>query len=397
MRVLFLSASGALGGSERVLLEMMATLRRTAPGWRLGLLAVEPGPLLQEASVLGVETMVEPLPPAFASLGESGRTRARLLAGLAMSTLPLARYRRRLKAALRDWRPDVVHSNALKTHVLAAWSTPAHARLVWHVHDYVSSRPLSRWLLRMHAGRPATIAANSQSVAADVAQVCGRAVSTVYNTVDLDRFTPAGPVADLDQLSGLPDAPRDTVRAGLVATFARWKGHETFLDALAALPDTLPVRGYIVGGPVYQTGRSQYSLAELREAATRRGVSGRVGFVGFLPDTAPAIRALDVVVHASTEPEPFGLVVAEAMACGRAVIVSGAGGALEIVRPGEDAIVCPPGDAAALGRHIQDLARDGARREALGRAARRHARERFSRDRLVGALYELYGLARPAA
>ena len=51
------------------------------------------------------------------------------------------------------------------------------------------------------------------------------------------------------------------------------------------------------------------------------------------------MRALDVVVHASTQPEPFGLVIAEAMACGRAVVVSSGGGAAEIVTPGEDALV----------------------------------------------------------
>ena len=54
------------------------------------------------------------------------------------------------------------------------------------------------------------------------------------------------------------------------------------------------------------------------------------------------MRALDIVVHASTEPEPFGLTIAEGMASGRAVIVSAAGGAAEIVQDGVDALTCAP-------------------------------------------------------
>src|SRR5205085_8086358 len=138
---------------------------------------------------------------------------------------------------------------------------------------------------------------------------------------------------------GLPRAVPGTLRVGLVATYARWKGQEVFLDAagrLAAGRPELPVRFYVVGGPVYQTRGSQFSEGELRRLAAQRGLADRVGFVGFREDTAPVYRALDVVVHASTRPEPFGLTVVEAMACGRPVIVSRAGGAAELFTPGYD-------------------------------------------------------------
>ena len=62
----------------------------------------------------------------------------------------------------------------------------------------------------------------------------------------------------------------------------------------------------------------------LRGAGLSVAVS--VGFTGRIDDVPAALRALDIVVHASVEPEPFGLVIAEAMACGRPVVVSRAGG-----------------------------------------------------------------------
>src|SRR6185436_5987649 len=117
-------------------------------------------------------------------------------------------------------------------------------------------------------------------------------------------------------------------------------------------------RGYVVGGPLYQTDGSQYSMEELRARADELGISARIGFTGFVSDPAAAMRALDVVVHASIEPEPFGLVIAEAMACGRPVIVSDAGGAAEIVTSGVNALVNSPGDADALADRIAQLAAD---------------------------------------
>src|SRR5262249_35188003 len=145
--------------------------------------------------------------------------------------------------------------------------------------------------------------------------------------IDLSRFGP-GTAADLDQLARLPPAARGTVRVGLVATYARWKGHLTLLNAarrLAEIDPGLPIRWYIVGGPIYHTA-AQHSESELRAAAAERGMAQQIGFIPFQADPAGVYRGLDVVVHASTLPEPYGLTVAEAMACGRAVIVSIGGG-----------------------------------------------------------------------
>jgi glycosyltransferase involved in cell wall biosynthesis len=233
--------------------------------------------------------------------------------------------------------------------------------------------------------------ANSRSVEADVREALDATapVETVYNAVDLDRFHPAGAAADLDRLSGLPPAPAGTVRVGLVATFGRWKGHDTFLDALARI-DRSRLRAYIVGGALYETIGSQYSIEELRAAAAAAGLGTEVGFTGFVEDPAPIMRALDIVVHASTHPEPFGLVIAEAMACARAVIVSGSGGATELVDDGVEAVTFPSGDAAALAAAIARLASDAPLRQRLGGAAREAAVTRFGRSTFGDRMMQIY-------
>jgi glycosyltransferase involved in cell wall biosynthesis len=216
-------------------------------------------------------------------------------------------------------------------------------------------------------------------------------VVTIYNAIDLERFSPQGPRMDLDERSGMPSAGLGVVRVGLVATFARWKGQKVFLKALSLLPPSLPVRGYIIGGPIYQTAGSQFSVEELRAEVARLGIQHKLGLTGFVDDAAAAMRALDIVVHASTEPEPFGMVIAEAMACGKPVIASSAGGALEVFEDEWTGLGHPAGDAAGLARRIEQLVEDSSLRSRLASAGMSDSRRRFSPSRLSGELVAMYG------
>lgn len=396
MRIVFLNPAGLIGGAERALLDVIASLRMAHPGWRLALIAAADGDLVREARALGVEASVVAFPRSLAVLGDAGvgsHTWTIGLAGrLAVAAPAVAIYRRRLARAISAMAPDLIHTNGFKMHVLGAWAAPRNIPVLWHIHDFVRVRPMMAPLLRAHARRCAAIVANSHSVAEDIRAALGQIppIFTVYNAIDLARFAPAGRVLDLDRLAGMPPLGAGGVRVGIVATMARWKGHETFLRAIALLPAAAPIRGYVIGGPLYETEGSQYTIAELRAIATQMGLDGRVGFTGFVKDVAPAMRALDIVVHASTQPEPFGLVIAEAMACGRAVIASAAGGAAEIIEDGIDALAHPPGDAPALARLIAQLAGDAAMRQRLGQAAAKASARRFTHERLAADLVPVY-------
>jgi glycosyltransferase involved in cell wall biosynthesis len=402
MGIVFLSPTGQSGGAEAALIELLAGLRESHPSWSLDVIVASDGPLVGGVRALGVPVQVLPFPPSVARLGDWSvgtglLARATFLVRCAGIAWPAARYLRRLRSLLRDRGPAVIHTNGFKMHVLGAWAKPRDSKVLWHLHDYIARRALTAKLLRYSAHRCAAAIANSRSVADDMRTVCGSAlpVHPVWNAVDLNRFSPRGPQLDLDAMSGLPSAT-DVIRVGLIATFARWKGHPTFLRALAMLPPSLRVRGYVIGGPVYETAGSQVTLEELRQEAISLGLATRVGFTGMVPDSSAAMRALDVVVHASTDPEPFGLVIAEAMACGKPVITSGAGGARELAEPGVNALVHTPGDAADLARAIETLTSNASLRARIGEAGRATAERSFTRRRLASELTPIYeGLAGP--
>jgi len=401
MKLAYLSALGEMGGAERSLYDVLASLRAARPRWELSLLVPSAGLLAERATALGVNVSVVEFPRSLARLGDAGAGgnagrnvgRSSLLLHLASAAPGVLLYLRRLRRELRRIAPDVLHANGLKPQLLAALSqTKGRPPVVWHVHDYVSTRPLTAKLIRRAAPRCAVAVANSKSVSEDLRAVCGDGLKTrlLYNAVDLEHFSPAGARLDLDTLAGLPPAEPGTVRVGLVATLARWKGHETFLKSLAMLPEEARVRGYVIGGAVYRTRGSQHDPSELRACAAALGLEGRVGFTGFVEDAAAAIRALDVLVHASTEPEPFGLAIVEGMACGRSVVASRAGGAAEILAGCEAALSLAPGDADELSTQIVRLAESALTRVVYGVAGRLVAEQRFDRTRLADELVKVY-------
>jgi len=395
MEIVHLVSSGGLGGTESSVLEMIGSVRDAHPSWTLRAVAPEDGLFVERLVAAGIPVEVMPFPPTLARLGEAGLPesragRAQLAATLIAAAPGALAYARRLRAATSG--ADVIHAHGFKMQVLSAVSRRSRTRLVWHLHDYVGTRPASGRLLRALSGRCAVAIANSRSVAADARTTCGDGIeiATMFNAVNLARFHPRGDRLDLDAMGSASEPAAGTLKIGLVATFARWKGHATFLEALSRLPAALPVRGYVIGGAAYQTAASQYSEGALRELASGWNLGDRVVFTGAAERADAAIRALDIVVHASTRPEPFGMVIAEAMACGRPVVISRAGGAAELVQDEVDGISHVPGDAGSLADAIVRLASAPELRARLGVAARASAERLFDRSRLASDLAPFY-------
>lgn len=393
------TTSAAFGGAETSLLVLLGGLRELEPSWETTVITPSAGPLLDRCRALGAVAIQLPFPAAVSRLGESGATGTRrrstnqlhLTADAAAAAWAMPGYLRALGRELRGRRATLVHSNGLKAHVATALAVPSGAHLIWHLHEYVQPRPLTARLLRLLAHRTHAVVANSDSVVADARPALGgRArLRRVYNAVDLTAFRPDGPSLDLAALSDLP-SDEGCIRIGLIATFGRWKGHDVFIEAIGRLTYPARARAYIIGGPVYETTGSQWSIAELRQLAAARGLSEMVGFTGQIADVPSALRSLDIVVHASTQPEPFGMVIAEGMASGRPVVAAGAGGAAELFEDGVTGMAFTPGDAGGLARVLDALQASAALRSRLGAAARDAASERFGPARMAAEFREAY-------
>ena len=402
MRIVYLNPASGLGGAERCLLDMMGAVRRMEPSYELHLVVPADGPLIERTERLGVRVTVLTMPKTLMQMGDSmlnGPSRGKAMLELGRRGVRAGwsawRYVNLLKRTLKQIKPDLIHSNGIKFHLLASAAQSFDAPLLWHIHDFLSLRPLMARALGWASTRAGGAIAISEAVRRDAQAVLRfLPVELVYNGIDTDEFSPQmNSGTCLDKLAGLPEAKPGTVRIGLVATFARWKGHEIFLRAAAQVLNIRPqpsARFFIIGEPIYQTRGSQFSTDELRAIAAQLKIESYIGFIPFQQNPADIYRALDVAVHASTQPEPFGRTIVEAMACAKPVIVARAGGAAELFTHDHDAVGVPPGDPAALATALTRLLTDPARLQSLANNARQTAVERFNHHRLGPQILAAY-------
>jgi glycosyltransferase involved in cell wall biosynthesis len=173
-----------------------------------------------------------------------------------------------------------------------------------------------------------------------------------------------------------------------------WKGQRQVLDALLRLPARTRERIMVLFAGTASPLEADYR-AELEQVIASGGLAGSVRLLGARDDVPDLMRAADVVLHSSIAPEPFGLVVVEAMALGVPVVASPLGGPAEIVTPGTGLLV-DPRDVEALASALGRMADDAAFRASLAAAGRVRA-EDFAVERTVAAIEAVYDelLARP--
>ena len=170
-----------------------------------------------------------------------------------------------------------------------------------------------------------------------------------------------------------------------VGIVARPKDQRVVLDALPRV--RTPVRLVLAGVD---------PASELGARARAVGAPHAVVCVPFTAEVAPLYRLLEIALLPSRM-EGFSQSLLEAMALGKAVIASAAGGNPELITDGVDGLLAPPLDPAAWAGAIERLLADGALAERLGAAARRTARERFSLERTLARTLELYRSLVPGA
>ena len=290
-----------------------------------------------------------------------------------------AQYAVGLASRIRRLHPDLVHTISLKSALYGgAAARMARVPVIWSIQDRIAPDylpgPVVKAVRAASRVVPTTIIANSAATAATLPG--GRArIEVVHPAVPV--FAPA------------PARTETPFRVGVVGRLSDWKGQHVFLDAFAKAFAGSDAVARLIGAPLFE--EEGYEI-ELRQQVDRLGLAGRVEFRGHRDDVAAELAALDVVVHCSTVPEPFGQVVVEAMGVGRPVIAAAAGGPLEVVTDGVNGLLTPPGDAPALAAALVRLAEDPTLGPRLVAAALRTP-PRFAPEVAAAATRQIYDQA----
>ena len=218
--------------------------------------------------------------------------------------------------------------------------------------------------------------------------VSGHNIRVMYDGLDpasVPVVTPAAAVREAWKI-----APHQTV-IGMVGNLRPWKGQETVVRALIEVVKKWPdIVCLFVGAPTVADEAYQRRLQQLvREA----GIEPNVRFTGYQKDVASLVNSMELVIHASIEPEPFGMVVLEAMAQRKAVVGSRAGGVIEMVVEGETGFTFEPGDSKMLAERIATLLADPDRRAQMGQRGYQRLLSNFTIERYMTQIHAAYGAA----
>jgi glycosyltransferase involved in cell wall biosynthesis len=336
-------------------------------GWECHVTVPAPARLADEYAAAGAVLHIVPM----ARLTTSG-SRARWASYALRWPLTVAR----LTLLCRRIGADVVHSNSLHSWYGWAAATVTRRPHVWHAREMVvqsrTALRVERWLARHFA---AVVIAVSAAVAA---QLDPANVRVITDEADPARFRP-NRAGTFRAEAGIDD---QVPLVGSVARLDTWKGFGVLLDAYPVIRAARPQVELVVAGAAVP-GKEDYAAQLKRRAAALPGVH----WLGPRRDVGDLMADLDVFVQVSTEPEPFGLVIVEALASGVPVVAGAAGGPLELLAEADHDAPSPmgrlvePGDAAALAVATLALLPSGGSDPARRRARqplRRPGESRFS-------------------
>ncbi|MFH0793838.1 MAG: glycosyltransferase [bacterium] len=366
-RILQLTSTSDLGGTERMLLHFLQRANRTKFEIEVGSLQGG-GALTHETASLGLVAWNLDLERRGLVKGtwqlwrrlRSGHFDLVQLYGLRADTLgrPLARLAgiRRVVSSIRS--PD-------------PWR---RARHVWL--DRLTSPLVTLWISNSEAGRQTRIRREKFKE---------QKIVTIPNGIPIPPprlLDPPGVEESgaFEQEFGI--GPDRRPRIACIANLRRMKGHG---DLIEALPEVLKEFPRLV---VLCAGRDD-SGGAVAQKARSQGVSEALKFMGFVADTGRLLRQCDLAILPSHW-EGCPVSVLEAMALGKPVVATKVGGIPELVRDGESGLLVAPHSPGALARAILDVLTQPERAAQMGRAARARAEEAFSVERMVARIEETY-------
>jgi glycosyltransferase involved in cell wall biosynthesis len=287
-----------------------------------------------------------------------------ILKGMDLSPLAIGRA----AAALRRHRPQVVLTLMKKDVRITA--PAARALGVPVVVRHANDRPFGRspHYRLLYGSIAAHHVANSHATRETLLRSAGWLaaddVSVIHNGIDLEPFASA-------RAAELP-LPAGALAIGFIGRFDERKGLLDLARAWPAVAAALPAAHLVlVGkGPAEDAARALL------------GDAPRVLWLGFRPDVAAVLKAMDLLAVPSHW-EGFGLVAAEALAAGVPVVAADASSLPEIVRDGREGLLVPPGDVAALSAALIRLGADPAERERLGAAGPPRIAAEFALDGMI--------------
>lgn len=296
---------------------------------------------------------------------------------------------------IKKYDIDLIHINTIVNFEAAVAARIAKKPCVWHIREILKDNPGLRTFIGVSNIYKTVYALSDKIICISKAVKCKflenikydiPKIEVVYNAVDIGKFT--GVCGDT--FRGEFGIRQDTFLAGVVGNIEERKGHTDLLYAIKSIAQKngrLKDLKFVIVGD----GDPEY-IAKLKQTVKELDINDYIIFTGFYKGIPAVMAALDLLILPSWE-EPFGRVVIEAMAAGKPVIGTNAGGVPEIIEDGKTGILIPSRDPRAMSEAMDKLLKDRKLAQWMGEEGRKRVMKYFTPQAYVREVEKVYSEA----
>lgn len=278
-----------------------------------------------------------------------------------------------IKRFIRKNDINIVDTNTAVVFPGAIAAKQCHVKSVWHVREIVKSK-VENWVISHVMQRYSDIIIANSKATAEALLVNRHIVRVVYNAVD-------------DDVSH-EHSSHEILTVGMAGRINRWKGQKLFVDMAEIIHAKYPEVQFQIAGDVYEG--ENFLMEELKAYIADKSLQDVVILLGQVGDMGAFYSGVDVFVLPSIQPEPFGLVVIEAMAHGIPVVATKHGGPVEIISDGIDGFLVNYRDAQEMAKRVEELLISEDMRNKMGENGKIKKERQFSTASMVKNIENIF-------
>lgn len=364
INILFVHSSSELYGSDRSLLNIVSNMDKKK--FRVFVLLPCEGPLVNEMRKLENVTV------EIFEVAVLRRKNLSVKGGLEYLR-DFWNSERYINQYIKKHNIDIVDTNTAVVFPGAVVAKRNKVKSVWHIREIIKSN-LENRIISFVMNRYADVIVANSDATGKALKVAQSKVRTVYNAVD-ERT---------DSVKG----EHEIFIVGMAGRINRWKGQKLFVDAAEIVHEIHPNVQFQIAGDVY-SGEEQIK-EDLIKYINDKNLQDTVILLGQVNNMSSFYNSIDVFVLPSIQPEPFGLVVIEAMEYAIPVIATNHGGPVEIIDDGKTGYLVDFNNAVEMANRINELISNPKLKTQLGEEGKRVKREKFSVSAMVSAIEKIF-------
>lgn len=370
MKILYYNHAKGFSGAEVNLLLLLRCVRR----FNVSAIVIAPeGELLDRVRELEVAAI-----PVESYQARMSRNWLHILFGFIGSL----RASRELRNIVIHESPDILHANSIRAGIIASMALFfLDTKLIWHVHDQLQFNLVGKLIRILCAWRADKVIAISNAVLMDFCKFRRlRDIACIlYNGVDIIPMQPCSLREELN-------VDKSCYVVGIVGQITPWKRQHDAILAFSVFYKTFRNSElWVVGEPMFRNQNIKY-YESLKHLVIKLGLNNKVKFLGFRHDVMNVMQSLNVLLLTSDN-EPFGRVIIEAMLAGKPVIATNMGGVPEIVVDGETGFLVKVGNVQQISDRLLQVIEKG---EHLGANARTRVHHLFDQNNISIRQMEIY-------